>query len=502
MLFNSLAYIFFLIIVFTVYWILKDKYRWILLVIASYFFYMCSGPVYGLLIFGITSVSYISAMIIEKYNECYGKNNSKKSDVPETVSGSLPLVRNKQRRVLIATIVICLGVLFFFKYFDFFSSSFTYVMNWVGVHQDPITLHIVLPVGISFYTFQAMSYVIDVYRGSVRAERHFGKFAAFVSFFPQLVAGPIERAKNLLAQINKEHIFDHDQAMQGVKLMLWGYYKKLVIADFVAPYVQRVFDAPQQHQGFSLVVATLLFTIQIYCDFSGYSDIAIGTAKLFGIDLMTNFKSPYFATSIREFWSRWHISLSTWFRDYVYFPLGGSRVSRPRHYLNLMITFLASGLWHGANWTFIVWGGLHGMAQTTEDIVAGRAKEPKHLMTRMVRTVIVFAFCSFAWVFFVSNSIEDAFYVIGHCLDGISNPMLYLYYGFASISIDKWILGMIVVSILIMAIYDWFLFRKDNPLWIVEKNKAFQWGFFILIGLMVIFFSEKGVASEFIYFQF
>lgn len=334
MLFNSFVYILFLPIVFALYWFLRDQYRWILLLIASYFFYMCSGPQYGLLIFCVTLVSYLSAIVIEKYSD-----------------------KKKKKVALIGTVIVCMGVLFFFKYFNFFSGTANALMNRMGIKQDPITFNIVLPVGISFYTFQTMSYVIDVYKGTTKAEYHFGKYAAFVSFFPQLVAGPIERSNNLLPQIRQNHIFNHDKAMQGVKLMLWGYYKKLVIADALAEYVKKVFDSPRDFTGFALVIASLFFTIQIYCDFSGYSDIAIGTAKLFGIELMKNFKSPYFSGSVREFWSRWHISLSTWFRDYVYIPLGGNRVGKIRHYINLMITFLVSGLWHGANWTFVAWGG-------------------------------------------------------------------------------------------------------------------------------------------------
>ena len=217
-------------------------------------------------------------------------------------------------------------------------------------------LNVISPVGISFYTFQTLSYVIDVYKVDVKAEKHFGYYATFISFFPQLVAGPIERTKNLLPQIKSAHVFNYEQATYGLKLMAWGFFKKLVIADTLSSPVKLVFDNPQEVQGFALILASFFFTIQIYCDFSGYSDIAIGTAKLFGIDLMTNFKNPYLSKSIKEFWSRWHISLSTWFRDYVYIPLGGNRVGHIRHNINLMITFLVSGLWHGANWTFVTWG--------------------------------------------------------------------------------------------------------------------------------------------------
>lgn len=479
MLFNSFAYAIFLPIVFSIYWILKDQYRWILLVIASYFFYMCSGPQYGLIILSITVISYITARVLENSED-----------------------RRKKKTALIIAVLICLGVLFFFKYFNFFSNTLSGLLNLMSIHQDPIILNIILPVGISFYTFQTMSYVIDVYKGNAKAEHHFGKYAAFVSFFPQLVAGPIERAGNLMSQINKTHTFDYNQAMYGVKLMLWGYYKKLIIADVLSTYVQTVYDNPQEYAGFALIVASLFFTLQIYCDFSGYSDIAIGTAKLFGIDLTTNFKSPYFSKSIKEFWSRWHISLSTWFRDYVYIPLGGNRAGKVRHYCNLLITFLVSGLWHGANWTFVAWGGIHGLAQIGETIILGRHERSKKPVVRVIKTIIVFLFCVFAWIFFVSNSITDAFYVITNCVNGISTPVTYLHGGFANIGFGKSTLAVVGVCILIMTFYDYISLREDFIIWISKKHKVIQWGFYLMIGLFVVFLSKKGVAAEFIYFQF
>lgn len=478
MLFNSFAYAVFLPVVFAIYWALKDQYRWILLLIASYFFYMCSGPKYGLLIFAVTFVSYSSALIIENSQD-----------------------KKRKKLSLICAVCVCMGMLFFFKYFNFFSGTANDLMRLLGIQKDPVILNIVLPVGISFYTFQTMSYVIDVYKGVTKAERHFGKYAAFVSFFPQLVAGPIERSNNLLPQIRSRHTFDYEKAMQGMKLMLWGYYKKLVIADVLSRYVQKVYDSPHDYTGFALILATLFFTIQIYCDFSGYSDIAIGTAKLFGIDLMKNFRSPYFSGSIREFWSRWHISLSTWFRDYVYIPLGGNRKGKIRHYINLVITFLVSGLWHGANWTFVVWGGIHGLAQVAETALLGR-KETKNMVLRAVRTIVVFAFCAFAWIFFVSHSISDAFYVITHCLNGIGSPITYLRYGFGRIGFDEWMLAVYGPFILILAAYDYISIKRDFVEWISSKNRILQWIFYIVIGLIVVLFSKKGVAAEFIYFQF
>ena len=479
MLFNSFAYMFFLPIVFGAYWCVNNKYRWIILVVASYFFYMCSGPRYALIILAVTITSFFSALKIENA----GGNREKKA-------------------ILGISVFACMGALFFFKYFNFFSRSASSVFMMLGIEHEPITLNVILPVGISFYTFQTMSYVIDVYRGTTKAEAHIGKYAAFVSFFPQLVAGPIERSSNLLPQIHKNHIFNYEQAMYGVKIMLWGYYKKLVIADVLSTYVQKVFDAPQGHAGFSLILASVFFTLQIYCDFSGYSDIAIGTAKLFNIDLMTNFRSPYFADSIHDFWSRWHISLSTWFRDYVYIPLGGNRVGSIRRQVNLLITFLVSGLWHGANWTFVIWGGVHGCAQIIENILFGRKKERGRGLGRAMRIAVVFVFCVFAWVFFVSNTIDDAVYVLCHCLDGIGQPINYFRSGFVGIGMGVGMLCVITISVLVMVIYDYISYNKDYIHWISQKGLIFQWGFYIIIGLMIVFLSKKGVAAEFIYFQF
>ena len=345
MLFNSFQYPVFFTIVFIIYWNLEHKFRWPMLLIASYYFYMSWNAKYVALILFTTAVSYAAALLIERAES----------------------VRFK-KAVLSVSALLCLGVLFVFKYFNFFFETLNAVFARFAIPLHVSTLNLLLPVGISFYTFQTLSYVIDVYRGNCRAERHFGIYATFVSFFPQLVAGPVERASNLLPQIKESRTFDYDQAVYGLKLMAWGYFKKLAIADVVAIYVDKAYENLASCTGFDLAAAVFFFTLQIYCDFSGYSDIAIGTAKLMGIDLMKNFDSPYFSCSVREFWRRWHISLSTWFRDYVYIPLGGSRCSKLRNYVNLLLTFLVSGLWHGANWTFVFWGGLHGVAQILENV--------------------------------------------------------------------------------------------------------------------------------------
>lgn len=480
MLFNSFAFAVFLPVVFILYWALPHRFRWILMLVASYYFYMSWNAKYVFLILFTTIISYAAARFLDK-------ESSKK----------------KKKWILAGSAILCLGVLFFFKYFNFVSESVANVFSLFAIQLNPVMLNLLLPVGISFYTFQTLSYVIDVYKGEVSAEGHFGKYAAFISFFPQLVAGPIERTSNLLPQIKAEHKFDYEQASYGIKLMTWGYFKKIVIADTLSQYVSTVYDAPQAYQGFALVLATIFFTIQIYCDFSGYSDIAIGTAKMLGINLMTNFKSPYFSQSVKEFWSRWHISLSTWFRDYVYIPLGGNRVSKVRHALNLMITFLVSGLWHGANWTFVVWGGVHGAAQVVENAVIPKKSKKSTGIVWILRVFIVFVFCSFAWIFFVSNSLEDAIYVIEHLFDDISNPITYLHDGFfLNTGVGKGRLFLVFIWILLLAVYDFLSLKMDVILEISKKDTIIRWGIYICLGLIIVFFSQKGVAAEFVYFQF
>lgn len=323
---------------------MPHKYRWAWLLAASYYFYMNWNPAYAILIFGSTIITYLCSLLLEKYQ----------TD------------RGKKRLFLTISLIINFGILFLFKYFNFVNETMFSVMEYLGVRWAVPNLDILLPVGISFYTFQAVGYTIDVYRGQLKAERHFGIYALFVSFFPQLVAGPIERASNLLPQFREKHVFNTSMAIDGLKLMLWGYFMKVVVADRLAVYVDAVYNNVDQHNGTSLLLASILFSFQIYGDFGGYSLIAIGAAKIMGFRLMTNFKRPYFATSIKAFWSRWHISLSTWFKDYLYIPLGGNRVSRKRHYYNLFVTFLVSGVWHGANMTFVIWGGTWAMPSGRE----------------------------------------------------------------------------------------------------------------------------------------
>jgi len=326
----------------------------------------------------------------------------------------------KRKYYLIASLIANIGVLAIFKYYNFLNDNLSVLLNSLGYHNSIPALGILLPIGLSFHTFQAMSYTIEVYRGNQKAERHFGIYSLYVMFYPQLVAGPIERPQNLLHQFYEKHYFDVQRVASGLKLMLWGLFIKLVIADRLAMYVNVVYNNPAKHSGISLLVATVFFAIQIYCDFSGYSNIAIGAARVMGFNLMANFKRPYFATSIAEFWQRWHISLSTWFKDYLYISLGGNRVSIPRWYFNLFFVFLLSGIWHGANWTFIIWGALNGFYLVFAIATANWRKKLDQLFyldrlprfNKVLQIVITFFLICLAWVFFRANSTSDAFLIV------------------------------------------------------------------------------------------
>lgn len=322
MLFNSFHFLLFFPLVCVLHYLLPPRLRWIFLLLSSYYFYMNWEPVYALLIAGSTLITYGCGLLVERYR---GE-------------------RRKQRLFLIGSLLLNFGILFIFKYYNFLTGSIFSLLSCLGIRFNFPEFTLLLPVGISFYTFQAVGYSLDVYRGDIKAERHLGIYALFVSFFPQLVAGPIERARNLLPQFWEIHRFDEMNVRQGIKLMLWGYFMKLCVADRLALYVDAVYNNIPQHNGTSLLIASIFFAFQIYCDFGGYSLIAIGAARVMGFSLMDNFRRPYFAKSVREFWGRWHISLSTWFKDYVYIPLGGNRVGRFRHALNLFVTFLVSGI--------------------------------------------------------------------------------------------------------------------------------------------------------------
>ncbi len=395
MLFNSMEFLLYFIVVTALYFLLPHRVRWFLLLAASCYFYMAFVPVY-ILILGFTIViDYFAGIFLE---EASGK---------------------KKRIWLIASLIANIGVLAVFKYYNFLNDNLSYILHGAGWENPVPHLSILLPIGLSFHTFQAMSYTIEVYRGHQRAERHFGIYALYVMFYPQLVAGPIERPQNLLHQFYEKHDFDYERVLNGLKTMLWGFVKKLVIADRLALYVDAVYNNADQHSGITLIIATVFFAFQIYCDFSGYSDIAIGAANVMGFKLMRNFNRPYFSSSISEFWSRWHISLSTWFKDYMYISLGGNRVSIPRWYFNLFIVFLVSGLWHGANWTFIIWGALNGIylvAALVRDRVFNKlgiaTDTGKSGIGKFINILFTFLLICFSWIFFRAKDLNQAMLVI------------------------------------------------------------------------------------------
>lgn len=394
MLFNSLNFLIFFLLVTTAYYLLPYRFRWALLLIASCVFYMAFIPAYILILLLTIVIDYTAGILIE---------NSPAS---------------RRKFYLVISIITNLGVLAVFKYFNFFIQNVNAFIEICGLHVHDLPYwHIILPIGLSFHTFQAMSYTIEVYRGNQKAERHFFIYALYVMFYPQLVAGPIERPQNLLHQFREEHKFDYANLLAGLRLMLWGLFKKAVIADRLSVYADAVFTHQQNYHSLQLLIGVICFTIQIYCDFSGYSDMAIGCAKSMGFHLMTNFNRPYFSRNIQEFWARWHISLSTWFRDYVYISLGGNRVSQWKVYRNVAIVFLLSGFWHGANWTFIVWGGIHAFFIITYMVV--RDKLPfiaQRLQTGFAGWLLTFIVVALAWIFFRAPNVHLAFTMLHRIL--------------------------------------------------------------------------------------
>nr|WKN35517.1 MBOAT family O-acyltransferase [Tunicatimonas sp. TK19036] len=485
MLFNSLHFALFFPIVFALYFLINPKYRWVLLLIASYYFYMSWNPIYILLILFSTFIDYFVAIFIERTEE-----------------------KNKRKFLLYISLSANLGLLFIFKYYNFFNGAISDFADLFGYEYSHSVLNILLPVGISFYTFQTLSYTIDVYKKIQPAQKHFGKFALYVSFFPQLVAGPIERSTHLMPQFDQTFQFDYSRITDGLKLMFWGLFKKVVIADRLSLIVNQVYENPAEHDGFALLLATVLFAFQIYCDFSGYSDVAIGCAKVFGFDLMENFRIPYYSKSISEFWKRWHISLSTWFRDYVYIPLGGNRTVKWRWYFNLFITFFISGIWHGAAWTFVIWGALHG-AYLIFAIVFHSGKETvaralglcrNAFVRKAVQIITTFLLVDFAWIFFRASSLPDAMLIIRKIFTmdlSINSWIMSLY----TIGVDKNGLIISFLSIFLMEVVH-FYDRSDS--FIQKLNGLSMWKRWSIYYFFIFYFLFFGTFSQqdFIYFQF
>ncbi len=467
MLFNSLHFLLFFPAVCIIYFILPSlRARNLFLLGASYYFYMNWEPLYALLLLSSTLVTYLAALGI---GHCTGQR--------------------AKRRCLVGSLVLNLGILFLFKYYNFVAENISdLLVQWgMSVRMPEFTL--LLPVGISFYIFQALGYSIDVYRGNTPVEKDFFTYALFVSFFPQLVAGPIERSANLLPQFKQKRAFSYENVMTGVRLMLWGYFLKLILADRCAIYVDAIYNNAAHHNGGSYLLASLFFPFQIYGDFSGYSLTAIGAARVLGFNLMENFRRPYFATTVTDFWRRWHISLSTWFRDYVYIPLGGNRVSKARCHLNIMITFFVSGIWHGANWTFIIWGTIHGALQCVEKLL-GWNKAQWKIQGKVVHWGLTFCIVCLAWIFFRANTISDAFMIIEGIFTNPAMPFMRKADIFAII---------LALSIVLMKeIIDEYGLKisiSDSPVWMVRHM--------YIVG-MIAFIILFGVLNgdQFIYFQF
>ena len=490
MLFNSIEFLFFLPIVFLLYWFVFRSYRWqnLLIVLASYVFYGWWDWRFLLLIALTSFCSFLSGVGLERYE------------------GN----RSRQKLISAANIILNLSILGVFKYYNFFVESFSFLFSTMGLQLDWVTLNIVLPVGISFYTFQALSYTIDVYQHKLRATHDVVAFFAYISFFPQLVAGPIERATHLLPQFQKKRHFEYDKAVDGCRQMLWGFFKKMVIADNCGSIVTQIWGSYGHQPGFILFCGAILFTIQIYCDFSGYSDIAIGCARLFGFDLMKNFDYPHLARSIPEFWRRWHISLTTWFRDYVYFPLGGSRCSQGRAVRNVLLVWAVSGLWHGANWTFVCWGLYHGILLAIYNVLGINTKY-QHIVAygkwlpsvkEVLQVTSTFLLVAIGLVIFRAETLTDAIgYLGGMCsaslfdmaasLEFLQGQMLQLY--------------ILIPGILLLFTSEWFSRQRVYPLQFapggfVSRHAVVRYSIYVC--LLIMIFGLSMSKTEFIYFRF
>jgi len=480
MLFNSFSFFIFFPVFTIGYFLLPFRYRWLWLLLASCIFYMAFVPVYILILFFTIIIDYIAGIMIEK-------------------------TLKHKRSFLIISIAANVGVLSFFKYFNFLSQNLHSLGELIGWNYSLPALSIILPIGLSFHTFQAMSYTIEVYRGKQKAERHLGIYALYVMYYPQLVAGPIERPQNVLPQLHIKHNFETARVVSGLRLILWGLFKKMVIADNLAAYVNPVYSSPQRYSGITLIIATFFFAYQIYCDFSGYSDIARGCSRVMGIELMKNFDRPYASGSISEFWKRWHISLSTWFRDYLYIPLGGNRVSAMHVYFNLLLVFIISGLWHGANWTFVVWGLLHGVYLVTSLLL--RRKEKPLVSKSLVNIITTFLLVCFAWIFFRADSVTDAVFIIKKIFLQSGSDAAKLLHDAAFrinmvyLNADRFRFILLVELIVGLEIIQYLLFARSDFKNIFVRKPALRWAGYTALFAAIILLGRFG-SDSFIYFQF
>lgn len=502
MLFNSVNFLIFFPFVVLIYFVFPTRFRYLWLLAASYYFYMSWNPRHIVFLITSTVVTYFCARLIE----CVRKKENWDSSRQERAA----------RLLLISGIAVNIGILFYFKYTNFLISSLNALFVRIGAGAIPET-DILLPIGISFYTFQALGYAVDVYRKEIPAEKNLLRYALFVSFFPQLVAGPIERSKNLLQQVLHEperHLWDYRRVTSGLTMMLWGFFIKVVIADRAAVLVNTVFNGYERYQMVGLSVGAIAFALQIYCDFSGYSIIAVGAAKVLGFELMQNFDTPYFAKGIADFWRRWHISLSTWFRDYLYIPLGGSRCKKWKRYRNLLITFGISGLWHGAAWTYVIWGLLHGIYQILEKELTPAIRKVHAIFHtrvesfgyRLFQSLATFFFVDLAWIFFRAESVRQAFHYIKRMFFyrdwwSLFDQSIY------AMGLEIRELHILCLGCLALFLADILQYKKKQSVadflsgqWIV-----FRW--LVLIGLLFAcvgfgYYGPEFHSAQFIYFQF
>ncbi len=498
MLFNSLEFLLFFPAVCLCYFIIPHRVRYLFLLACSYFFYMCWNPEYALLMLTSTAITYASGLLISS---------------AEKIEDEKRRIRRKKLYVALS-FTSNLLILFFFKYYGFASLTATRVLGKLGINVSIPAFDVILPVGISFYTFQALSYTMDVYRKEIYAEKNFFKYALFVSFFPQLVAGPIERSKNLLIQINEKHKFEFDRVRSGLIQMLYGYFQKVVLSEYLGMVVDSVYNTYAERTGFQLIIATVCFALQIYCDFGSYSNIAIGAARVMGFRLMENFNTPYFATSVADFWRRWHISLSTWFRDYLYIPLGGNRKGKVRKWFNLMVVFGVSGLWHGASWHFVAWGVMNGAYQVIgewlrpirEKVMTVFHVDKTAFSHRFGQILVTFGLVNLSWIFFRAESFRQGLDILKIMLGRGRNYWFTWGNNLDAMGLTMATRNLLLVSLLILFVVDLCKYNGINLIeWLTKQGVWFRWLVYYVAIFGILVFGVYGPgydASAFIYFQF
>ena len=471
MLFNSLEFLFFFPIVTLLFYVLPHQYRWVHLLFASCVFYTFFIPQYIFILFITIVIDYIAGIWIERSSA------------------------RKKKIILVVSIVSTCLVLFIFKYFDFFNQNMLALSHQLGFYYPEKTISFLMPIGLSFHTFQSLSYVIEVYRGKQKAEKHFGIYSLYVMFYPQLVTGPIERPQNLLVQLREKINFNYDNLIQGLRLILFGLFIKMVVADNIAVYVDQIYKQPSEYNSFSILTGLFFYSFQIYGDFLGYSTIAVGCAKSMGYNLMDNFNNPYLSKSIGEFWQRWHISLSTWFRDYVYFPLGGNKVKIKRWMLNILVVFILSGFWHGANWTFVLWGLTHGLVYIIESLLTRILKLKKsennsiQQLGAIFKTIKTFVIVTFIWVLFRASDLDQVKAIFSSLANNFSKQDDF------NVEPKIWLFLALFIAL------DILLFNKRFDSWCGNQKAVIRWSFYSIFVFLIIVFSSVN-NFPFIYFQF